>query len=113
MMDEAFIERAKNWAREIVDIADQGDEDNAKSTKLRISARQWIAERLVPRLYGSKTYVNHSGEINLGIAERLLKAKDMLDLRKNLDKLNERDIIDVSPIEHGNVSRETIQPKGE
>lgn len=111
LMDDAFIERAKNWAREIVDIADNAEQSlsDPRHTKNRIVARQWIAERLLPKLYGSKTYVNHSGEINLGIAERLLKAKDLLDLRKNIDADREHDIIDVTPVEHGsiNVSRET------
>lgn len=70
--------QADAYQDELVDIADEATatpEDVAKA-KLRISTRQWNAEKLRPKKYGPASKVEHTGGggAPLSIAVELVKA---------------------------------------
>lgn len=54
-------EQADFYADEIIDIADAAKDANL--ARLQIDARKWKASKLVPKKYGDKVDVNHSGAI--------------------------------------------------
>jgi hypothetical protein len=66
--------QAELLADEIIDIADDSSRDteetdmgnvtnyeNIQRSKLRIDTRKWIASKLLPKKYGDKLDLNHSG----------------------------------------------------
>lgn len=77
---------------EILDIADDGSNDwmeiETKSgrkievvnqevlnrSRLRVDTRKWYLSKVLPKKYGDKTQVEHSGEINLSLAQRMEEA---------------------------------------
>ena len=73
---EAKQLQAAAGAEEIIAIADDGsrdykqnseghyvpDHDHISRSKLRVSARQWRAEKLLPKIYGTKVDVTSDGE---------------------------------------------------
>ena len=87
----ARADQAQVMADEIVEIADtpqvgqitEESVDGIKITRkdmlghrqLRIDARKWLAAKLLPKVYGDKLGLEHSGEINIGLADRIAKAR--------------------------------------
>jgi hypothetical protein len=78
--------RAREWQAdalgdEILEIADHSRNDfytdgegkrhvnyeNIARSKLRIAARQWIAERMAPKKYGSRIDVAHSDDVDIRV----------------------------------------------
>jgi hypothetical protein len=73
--------QAELFACEIIDIADetpiteQPDPDGGvtlridaagvQRNKLRVDARKWVAARLLPRKYGERKEIEHSGTVTL------------------------------------------------
>lgn len=71
--------RAERWAEEIIGIADDASRDTLTSdegeeransewinrSRLRVDARKWIASKLLPKVYGDKVEVEHSGKLML------------------------------------------------
>lgn len=72
--------QAEVMADELLDIADNGSNDwmeknygedtrwvengeSMRRSQIRIAARQWIAERMLPKKYGTKQHLEHSGKI--------------------------------------------------
>ncbi len=53
--------QAEHWAQEIVDIADT--ETDAAKARNRIDARKWTASKLLPKRYGDRVELEHSGSI--------------------------------------------------
>jgi hypothetical protein len=37
---------------------------------------KWSASKLAPKQYGDKQQIEHSGELNIGLADRLQKARE-------------------------------------
>jgi hypothetical protein len=85
------------FADEILDIADDGRNDyyardgggdgetihavnheNINRSKLRVQARQWLAAKFMPRLYGDKVDVTHAGavDVNVELADLVAKTRD-------------------------------------
>lgn len=58
MQADAFVD-------EMIDIAD--NEPDPQKARNRISARQWVAEKLKPKKYGSKMGVTHDGDVGLTV----------------------------------------------
>jgi hypothetical protein len=56
-------DQADRFAMEIVDIADSCD-DPAKA-RLQIDARKWVASKMLPKKYGDKIDLEHSGEVEV------------------------------------------------
>lgn len=57
--------RTRLWAEDIMEIADSGhDLDRDKE---RISARKWMLSKMLPKQYGDKVGVEHSGAVGLSI----------------------------------------------
>ncbi len=66
-----FMERKRRKGdEEVTETA--FDAEHVQRSKLRIETRRWIAEKLLPKKYGAKQQVEHSGSIDLG--ERLERA---------------------------------------
>jgi hypothetical protein len=59
--------QADKFADELVDIADEGTNENANIIRLRMDARKWAASKLAPKKYGDKqtTEHEHKGEVTL------------------------------------------------
>lgn len=59
-------------------IADMRDGTiDAAMARVEIEARKWFASKFLPRQYGDKTAVEHSGELGLtGLADTLQKARE-------------------------------------
>lgn len=73
--------QAENWADEILEIADDGandwverelqngssvkvvDHEHVSRSKLRVDARKWLMSKLLPKKYGDKQQLEHSGEV--------------------------------------------------
>ena len=49
--------------------------DQVERTKLQIETRKWLLAKLNPKKYGDKQQVEHSGELNVQLAERIAKAR--------------------------------------
>jgi hypothetical protein len=71
-------------AEEILEIADEdlpelpsGGRDSAAAQRqrLRVDARKWIAAKLKPKKYGDAQRIEHSGEIVVGLVDRLARAR--------------------------------------
>jgi hypothetical protein len=63
MYARARGEQAERFAMEIVEIADSCD-DPAKA-RLQIDARKWMAGKMLPKRYGDKIDLEHSGEVEV------------------------------------------------
>ena len=59
-------DQGDTYADEIVDIADNVDED-ANSRRVRVDARKWVAAKLKPKRYGDKVDLAHSGVVRMGV----------------------------------------------
>lgn len=74
--------QAEIYADEINDIADDGSNDymtitvnghekevvnqeNIQRSRLRVDSRKWIASKLLPKVYGDKQQVEHTGKLTL------------------------------------------------
>ena len=60
-------EQAEAYAEDITTIADEPCKDNVavQRNRLRMDARKWIASKLLPKKYGDRLGVEHSGEIGI------------------------------------------------
>ena len=83
---------AERLADEIITIADDGsndtyarddgtgttsevvNHDNINRSRLRVDARKWVLSKLIPKKYGDRQHIEHSGTMSL--------AADMADARK-------------------------------
>lgn len=54
--------RADKYVDELVDIADEGSNEDAQILRLRMDARKWAASKLAPKKYGDKVDLNHGGQ---------------------------------------------------
>lgn len=77
--------QAENWADEILEIADDGTNDwiekegkngniykalnaeHVQRSRLRVDSRKWLMSKLLPKKYGDKQQMEHSGEIRGGV----------------------------------------------
>jgi hypothetical protein len=51
----------------ILDAAEDCDEENYQSTKVKISAYQWRASKLAPKIYGDRTVLAGDKDAPLGV----------------------------------------------
>lgn len=75
-------ERLQGMAEELLDIADDGTNDwmerqdkenpgyayngeHVQRSRLRVDARKWLLSKHLPKVYGDKAQVEHTGEIGL------------------------------------------------
>lgn len=64
----ARIAQADKYVDELVDIADEGKNEDAQILRLRMDARKWAASKLAPKKYGERLDLNHSGGMSVNIA---------------------------------------------
>jgi hypothetical protein len=87
---EAQLDR---WEDELIEIADDGtndwqerenadgskftvaDRDHIARSKLRSDTRKWIMSKRLPKKYGDRIMQEHSGSLNLGLADRIAAAR--------------------------------------
>lgn len=55
-------------AEEILDIADEGEPDEANWLKLRVDTRKWLMGKLAPKKYGDRTVLAGDDSAPLSIA---------------------------------------------
>ena len=77
---EATIARVQEASQErevdeLIDLADTANEDNANAVKLRVWTRMWVAGKRKPKKYGDKIQQEHSGAIDLSLADSISKAR--------------------------------------
>ncbi len=58
----ARARQADYYAEQIVEIADHAEDANL--ARLQIDARKWVAARLLPKKWGDKQEIEHSGKID-------------------------------------------------
>lgn len=77
-------ERAERWAEEITEIADDGSNDwmerfdsegksigwslngeHVQRSRLRVDTRKWLLSKVLPKVYGDKVDVEHSGGVQV------------------------------------------------
>lgn len=63
--------QAEHYAEEIITIADT--EEDANRARVRIDARKWTASKLLPKRYGDRVELEHSGSIQTVSDEQLDK----------------------------------------
>lgn len=66
----ARAQAADQLAVETLEIADQSDPEQAAHARVRIQARQWIAERWDPKTYGSQK----AAQININVQDLRMNA---------------------------------------
>jgi len=60
------------------------DGEHVQRSRLKIDTIKWVATKLVPRLYGDKTQVEHTGEVGVkALSDEQLKLK-IISLQKSL-----------------------------
>jgi len=90
-------EMAEDMAEEILEIADDTsmdmgfkksedkdgkgatpfvDKENIQRSRVRIDTRKWLMSKLIPKKYGDKQEIEHSGELKIGFAETLKQKWD-------------------------------------
>ena len=70
---EDYREVVKNGKTETV-----FDRQNVERSKLRVDARKWLMARRMPKRYGDKLGLDHSGELKVSIAETMKRARERL-----------------------------------
>ena len=84
---EAKKIQADLYAEEIAEITDATDPEWANVAKLRVNTRQWIASRLLPKVYGDSKAVEEDKE-----KQRSAEVEKMLnDAMDKIVKSKERD----------------------
>jgi hypothetical protein len=63
--------QAEHYAEEIVQIADT--EADPQRARVRVDARKWTASKLLPKRYGDRVELEHSGSIQTVSDEQLEK----------------------------------------
>lgn len=52
------------WGDDIIDISDEAiDANSAAAARVRIDTRKWVLAKMMPKVYGDKLDLNHSGDI--------------------------------------------------
>lgn len=60
--------RAERYAEESVELADQArgrSNEEVQAIKLMVNTRQWVASRLLPKLYGDHQTIEHTGQVQM------------------------------------------------
>ena len=67
--------QAHTMAEKVLETADACGEDNAHAAKVKISAYQWRAAKLLPKKYGDRITQEHTGEVSMTLASSIAKAR--------------------------------------
>ncbi len=78
--------RANLWAEEFIEIADSigvdgdaaMDRNAVERAKVRLDARKWVCSRILPKTYGDRVQQEHSGQVDIGLADQLRAAEERL-----------------------------------
>ena len=64
----------QGMADALTEIADAKDGDPARD-RLRVDTRKWLLSKALPKIYGDKQQVEHSGSLSFGDQLALLRAR--------------------------------------
>ena len=64
----------QGMADDLTEIADAKDGDPARD-RLRVDTRKWLLSKALPKIYGDKQQVEHSGSLSFGDQLALLRAR--------------------------------------
>jgi hypothetical protein len=70
----ARVAQQHHSIEETIRIVDEATPETWQVARLQAWARQWRASKLMPKVYGDKQTLEHTGEV--GFAERLIKARE-------------------------------------
>jgi hypothetical protein len=63
--DKAKKERAETFVEDLTEIADDSSLDPQRA-RLMVDTRKWLACKVLPKKYGEKTEIEHSGSVSIG-----------------------------------------------
>lgn len=70
---DALRMRAAHYADELIELSDRAEgcteAAEVQALKLMVNTRQWVASRLLPKMYGDHQIVEHTGEVKLDEAQ--------------------------------------------
>lgn len=73
-------DRTAALAEDILEIADEGNEEDVQRAKLRIDARKWLMSKMAPKRYGDKTEIDHKSSDGsmtpVNVVERVIVRAD-------------------------------------
>jgi len=89
--EDEIIEIADDASRDFVERVVKGrkqivfDKQNVERSKLRVEARKWLMAKRLPKRYGEKIDLNHSGEMSISSTmeqarERLREKREQLQV---------------------------------
>ena len=64
----------QGMADDLTEIADAKDGDPARD-RLRVDTRKWLLSKALPKIYGDKQQVEHSGSLSFGDQLALLRSR--------------------------------------
>jgi hypothetical protein len=64
----------QGMADDLTEIADAKDGDPARD-RLRVDTRKWLLSKALPKIYGDKQQIEHSGMLSFGDQLALLRAR--------------------------------------
>lgn len=81
--NEAFAEqyaracgaRAQAEATEIVALSDTATPETVNVVRLQVDARKWVASKLLPKVYGEKQQLEHTGKDGAPLVVRIIGAE--------------------------------------
>lgn len=73
LYDHSLRMRGALYADEIIDLSDRAEKateaHEVQALKLMVNSRQWVASRLLPKMYGDHQIVEHTGEVKMDKGE--------------------------------------------
>lgn len=55
--------QAHSWAESIIDLADTATPEDYQVVRLQVDARKWTASKILPKVYGDRQEIEHSGKL--------------------------------------------------
>jgi hypothetical protein len=68
----------QGMADDLTEIADAKDGDPARD-RLRVDTRKWLLSKALPKIYGDKQQIEHSGSLNFGEQLALIRSRQQKD----------------------------------
>jgi hypothetical protein len=90
-------EQAYKFAEEVTEIADsaQGlDNAGVNAARLRVDTRKWVAARVLPKVFGDRVEMEHTGGISIAGVSAALKMVKPVMFDENGNEIEEAEVVD-------------------
>ena len=67
--------QAESLGDDLIDLSDEANQQTANAIRVRVDTRKWVMAKQMPKKYGDKMEVDHSGGVNM-VVESVKKPKD-------------------------------------